>query len=131
MNNRNVTIDEIIQDVIDSQRDLTLEKAVDEYLLAERDLLIESHTCSDSMIDLSVEEDIEDAEIDAFIDASITEDIEGEDNLFEDTLDDCNFYDENDVIEDVEDVLCPYDDIEALLDDDEIDYLIGNNIDIC
>ena len=125
----NTTVDEIIQDVLNSQRDLTVENAVDEYILAEKDLLIEAHTYADSMADLEIDDDMNDAEVDAFIDACITEDIEDEEDLFEDTLGENDFYDDEDVVEDVEDVLCPYEDIEALLDDDEIDSLIANEVD--
>ena len=78
---------------------------------------------------VEIDDDMNDAEVDAFIDACITEDIEDEEDLFEDTLGENDFYDDEDVVEDVEDVLCPYEDIEALLDDDEIDSLIANEVD--
>lgn len=126
-------VDEIIADVLNAQHDLIVEDAVDEYLLAEKDILTEAVTAADRIADLEIDSkysedtkflednDPEKIEIDAFIDASITDDID-EDDLFQDTLDDCDFYDDDEVIEDVEDVLCPYEDIEALCDD-EYDYL--------
>lgn len=126
-------VDEIIADVLNAQHDLIVEDAVDEYLLAEKDILTEAVTAADRIADLEIDSkysedtkflednDPEKIEIDAFIDASITDDID-EDDLFQDTLDDYDFYDDDEVIEDVEDVLCPYEDIEALCDD-EYDYL--------
>ena len=130
---RTPDVDEIIADVLNAQHDLIVEDAVDEYLLAEKDILTEAVTAADRIADLEIDskysedtkfledDDPEKIEIDAFIDASITDDID-EDDLFQDTLDDCDFYDDDEVIEDVEDVLCPYEDIEALCDD-EYDYL--------
>lgn len=128
------SVDEIMADILNAQRNLIVEDAVDEYILAEKDILTEAVTAADRIADLEIDSqykndtkflednDPEKIEIDAFIDASITDDINGEDDLFQDTLDDCDFYDDDEVIEDVEDVLCPYDDIEALCDD-EYDYL--------
>lgn len=131
------TVDEIIKDVLDSRRYLMVEDAVDEIILAERDILTEATTTADKMVDLSIDADYddesnyldEDHELNDFLDSHIDEFIAGEDDLFQDTLDDCDFYDE-DIIEDVEDVLCPYDDIEALLDDGiDIDSMIENDPD--
>lgn len=131
------TVDEIIKDVLDSRRYLMVEDAVDEIILAERDILTEATTTADKMVDLSIDADYddesnyldEDHELNDFLDSHIDEFITGEDDLFQDTLDDCDFYDE-DIIEDVEDVLCPYDDIEALLDDGiDIDSMIENDPD--
>lgn len=128
------SVDEIMADILNAQRNLIVEDAVDEYILAEKDILTEAVTAADRIADLEIDSqyksdtkflednDPEKIEIDAFIDASITDDVNGEDDLFQDTLDDCDFYDDDEVIEDVEDVLCPYDDIEALCDD-EYDYL--------
>ena len=129
-----VSVDEMMADILSSQRDLIVEDAVDEYLLAEKDILIEATTRAGRRADLEIDAEIdgdttflEDGdefkeEVNAMLDAEITEDIEGEDDLFQDTLDDCDFYDDDEVIEDVEDVLCPYDDLGALCDD-EMDYL--------
>lgn len=128
------SVDEIMADILNAQRNLIVEDAVDEYILAEKDILTEAVTAADRIADLEIDSqyksdtkflednDPEKIEIDAFIDASITDDVNGEDDLFQDTLDDCDFYDDDEVIEDVEDVLCPYEDIEALCDD-EYDYL--------
>lgn len=129
-----VSVDEIMADILNAQRNLIVEDAVDEYILAEKDILTEAVTAADRIADLEIDSqyksdtkflednDPEKIEIDSFIDASITDDVNGEDDLFQDTLDDCDFYDDDEVIEDVEDVLCPYEDIEALCDD-EYDYL--------
>jgi hypothetical protein len=129
-----VSVDEIMADILNAQRNLIVEDAVDEYILAEKDILTEAVTAADRIADLEIDSqyksdtkflednDPEKIEIDAFIDASITDDVNREDDLFQDTLDDCDFYDDDEVIEDVEDVLCPYEDIEALCDD-EYDYL--------
>lgn len=135
-----VSVDEMMADIIDAQRLLIVEDAVDEWLLAEKDILTEAVTAADRMADLEIDAKYDDdtqfleddEEVNAFIDAVITDDIAGEDDLFQDTLDDCEFYDDDEVIEDVEDVLCPYEDIEALCDDDTdyIDSLIDGDIDI-
>lgn len=136
---KTASVDEIIEDVMNAQRDLVVENAVDEWLLAEKDILIEATTAADKMADLEIDSGYDnetqfledDEEVNAFIDAEITNDIEGEDDLFQDTLDDCGIDDEDDLIEDIEDVLCPYDDLEALVDDgDDIDSLIDGDIDI-
>lgn len=135
-----VSVDEMMADIIDAQRLLIVEDAVDEWLLAEKDILTEAVTAADRMADLEIDAKYDDEsqfleddeEVNEFIDAVITDDIAGEDDLFQDTLDDCEFYDDDEVIEDVEDVLCPYEDIEALCDDDTdyIDSLIDGDIDI-
>lgn len=136
---RTASVDEIIEDIMNAQRDLVVENAVDEYMLAEIDIMTEATTAADKMVDLAIDSGYDDEsqyleddeEVNEFIDASITGDIEGEDDLFQDTLDDCDFYDDDEVIEDVEDVLCPYDDIEALMDDgDDLDSLIDGDIDV-
>lgn len=136
---KTASVDEIIEDIINAQRDLVVENAVDEWLLAEKDILIEATTAADKMVDLEIDSGYDDEtqfleddeEVNAFIDAEITDDIEGEDDLFQDTLDDCGIDDEDDLIEDIEDVLCPYEDLEALVDDgDDIDSLIDGDIDI-
>lgn len=129
-----ISVDEMMADVLNSMRDLIVEDAVDEYLLAEKDILTEATTRAGRKADLEIDAEIdgdttflEDGdefkeELNAMLDAEITENIEGEDDLFQDTLDDCDFYDDDEVIEDVEDVLCPYEDLEALCDD-EMDFL--------
>lgn len=136
---KTASVDEIIEDVMNAQRNLVIENAVDEWLLAEKDILIEATTAADKMADLEIDSGYDnetqfledDEEINAFIDAEITNDIEGEDDLFQDTLDDCGIDDEDDLIEDIEDVLCPYEDLEALVDDgDDIDSLIDGDVDI-
>lgn len=136
---KTASVDEIIEDIMNAQRNLVVENAVDEWLLAEKDILIEATTAADKMVDLEIDSGYDDEtqfleddeEVNAFIDAEITEDIEGEDDLFQDTLDDCCIDDEDDLIEDIEDVLCPYEDLEALVDDgDDIDSLIDGDIDI-
>ena len=134
-----VSVDQIIEDIMNAQRDLVVENAVDEYLLAERDILTEATTAADKMADLEIDAGYDDEsqfleddeEVNAFIDAEITDSINGEDNLFQDTLDDCGIDDEDDLIEDIEDVLNPYDDLEAFMDDgDDVDSLIDGDIDI-
>ena len=134
---KTASVDEIIEDVMNAQRDLVVENAVDEWLLAEKDILTEATTAADKMADLEIDSGYDDEtqfleddeEVNAFIDAEITDDIEGEDDLFQDTLDDCGIDDEDDLIEDIEDVLCPYEDLEALVDDgDDIDSLIDGDI---
>ena len=136
---KTASVDQIIEDVMNAQRDLVVENAVDEWLLAEKDILTEATTAADKMADLEIDSGYDDEtqfleddeEVNAFIDAEITEDIEGEDDLFQDTLDDCGIDDEDELIEDIEDVLCPYEDLEALVDDgDDIDSLIDGDIDV-
>lgn len=132
-----VSVDQIIEEVLNAQRNLIVENAVDEYLLAEKDIMTEATTAADKMADLEIDAGYDDEtqfleddeDVNAFIDAEITEDID-EDDLFQDTLDDCGIEDEDDLVEDIEDVLCPYDDIEALMDDDDIDSLLDGDIDI-
>ena len=107
---RDVTIDEIITDVMDAGRDLMVENAVDEYLLAERDIMTEATTTADKMVDLSVDAGYDDEsqyleddeEINALLDEEITEDIDGEKDIFQDTIDELN--EDEDMIEDIEDV---------------------------
>ena len=125
---RDVTVDEIITDVMDAGRDLMVENAVDEYLLAERDIMTEATTTADKMVDLSVDAGYDDEsqyleddeEINALLDEEIIEDIDGEEDIFQDTIDELNEEDE-DMIEDIEDILCPYDDLDALIDGESID----------
>lgn len=134
--NYNVTIDEMFTDIMDSKRLLIVEEAVDEYLLAERDIMIESTTAADKMVDISIDAGYDDEsqfleddeEVNAFIDSVITIDIEGEDDdVFQDTIDECD--EDNEMIEDVEDVITDYEDLDELLDEDDIDSLIGNDYD--
>lgn len=125
---RDVTVDEIITDVMDAGRDLMVENAVDEYLLAERDIMTEATTTADKMVDLSVDAGYDDEsqyleddeEINALLDEEIIEDIDGEEDIFQDTIDELN-EDEDIMIEDIEDILCPYDDLDALIDGESID----------
>ena len=49
---KTVSVDEIIEDVLNAQRDLVVENAVDEWILAERDILTEATTSADKMADL-------------------------------------------------------------------------------
>lgn len=130
----NITVDEIIEDVMNANRDLIIETAVDEYLLAEKDILTEATTTADKMVDLAIDAGYDDEtqyleddeEINAFIDSVITDDIEGEDDIFQDTIDDCSTDEE--FIEDVEDVITDFEDLESLVDSDYIDSLIdGDN----
>lgn len=123
------TVAEMIADIIDGQRLLTLEDAVDEYLLAERDILTEATTAADKMVDLHIDAGFDDEsqyleddeEVNAILDAEITEEIDGEEDLFQDTTD--GIEDDEDYVDDVEDVLCPYEDLEALVDDEDMDYI--------
>lgn len=125
--NTTVSVDEMIVDIMNANRDLMVENAVDEYLLAEKAILIEATTIADKMIDLAIDSEYDDEsqyleddeEVNAFLDEDITEDIEGEDDIFQDTIDECN--EDEDLIEDIEDILCPYDDLDALMNDDLLD----------
>lgn len=133
--NYNVSVDEMIVDIMDSKRLLTVEEAVDEYLLAERDILIEANTVADKMVDLSIDAGYDDdsqfleddEEVNAFVDSAITDDIDDEEDIFQDTIDECD--EDNDMIEDLEDVLTDYEDLDELLEDDDIDSLIDGNKD--
>ena len=129
-----VSVDEMVVDIMDSKRLLIVEEAVDEYLLAERDIMIEATTAADKMADLSIDAGYnddsqfleDDEEVNAFVDSAITDDIEGEEDIFQDTIDECDEDDE--MIEDVEDVLTDYEDLDELLEDDDIDSLVdGDN----
>lgn len=129
-----VSVDEMVVDIMDSKRLLVVEEAVDEYLLAERDIMIEATTAADKMADLSIDAGYDDdsqfleddEEVNAFVDSVITDDIEGEEDIFQDTIGECDEDDE--MIEDVEDVLTDYEDLDELLEDDDIDSLIdGDN----
>lgn len=129
-----VSVDEMVVDIMDSKRLLIVEEAVDEYLLAERDIMIEATTAADKMADLSIDAGYDDdsqfleddEEVNAFVDSVITDDIEGEEDIFQDTIGECDEDDE--MIEDVEDVLTDYEDLDELLEDDDIDSLIdGDN----
>lgn len=127
------TVDEIMEDVMNASRDLIVEEAVDEYLLAEKDILSEATTAVDRMLDIAIDEAYDeesqyledDEEINAMLDEEITEDIEGEEDIFQDTIDECD--DGEDMIEDIEDVITDYEDLDSLLDDDDIDSLIGDD----
>ena len=129
-----VSVDEMVVDIMDSKRLLIVEEAVDEYLLAERDIMIEATTAADKMADLSIDAGYDDdsqfleddEEVNAFVDSVITDDIEGEEDIFQDTIGECDEDDE--MIEDVEDVLTDYEDLDELLEDNDIDSLIdGDN----
>lgn len=128
--NCNVSVDEMVVDIMDSKRLLIVEEAVDEYLLAERDIMIEATTAADKMADLSIDAGYDDdsqfleddEEVNAFVDSAITDDIEGEEDIFQDTIDECD--EDDDIIEDIEDVLTDYEDFDELLEDDDIDSLI-------
>nr|DAW47734.1 MAG TPA: hypothetical protein [Caudoviricetes sp.] len=128
--NCNVSVDEMVVDIMDSKRLLIVEEAVDEYLLAERDIMIEATTAADKMADLSIDAGYDDdsqfleddEEVNAFVDSVITDDIEGEEDIFQDTIDECD--EDDDMIEDIEDVLTDYEDLDELLEDDDIDSLI-------
>lgn len=129
-----VSVDEMVVDIMDSKRLLIVEEAVDEYLLAERDIMIEATTAADKMADLSIDAGYDDdsqfleddEEVNSFVDSVITDDIEGEEDIFQDTIGECDEDDE--MIEDVEDVLTDYEDLDELLEDDDIDSLIdGDN----
>ena len=130
----NITVDEIIEDVMNANRDFIIETAVDEYLLAEKDILTEATTTADKMVDLAIDAGYDDEtqyleddeEINAFIDSVITDDIEGEDDIFQDTIDDCS---DEEFIEDVEDVITDFEDLESLVDNDYIDSLIDSDND--
>lgn len=128
------TVAEMIADIIDGQRLLTLEDAVDEYLLAERDILTEATTAADKMVDLHVDAGFDDEsqyleddeEVNAILDAEITEEIDGEEDLFQDTTD--GIEEDEDYVDDIEDVLCPYEDLEAMIADEDsayVDQLLG------
>ena len=130
-----VSVDEMVVDIMDSKRLLIVEEAVDEYLLAERDIMIEATTAADKMADLSIDAGYDDdsqfleddEEVNAFVDSAITDDIEGEEDIFQDTIDECD--EDDDIIEDIEDVLTDYEDLDELLEDDDIDSLIDGDED--
>lgn len=123
-----MSVDEIITNIMNAGRDLIVEDAVDEYLLAERDIMIEATTAADKMVDLSIDSGFDDEsqyleddeEINAMLDEDIAEDIPGEDDIFQNTIDELN--EDEDMIEDIEDILCPYDDLDALIDGEQ-DYV--------
>lgn len=133
--NCNVSVDEMVVDIMDSKRLLIVEEAVDEYLLAERDIMIEATTAADKMADLSIDAGYDDdsqfleddEEVNAFIDSVITDDIDGEEDIFQDTIDECD--EDDNMIEDIEDVLTDYEDLDELLEDDDIDSLIDGDED--
>lgn len=133
--NCNVSVDEMVVDIMDSKRLLIVEEAVDEYLLAERDIMIEATTAADKMADLSIDAGYDDdsqfleddEEVNAFVDSAITDDIEGEEDIFQDTIDECD--EDDDIIEDIEDVLTDYEDLDELLEDDDINSLIDGDED--
>lgn len=123
------TVDEMIADIMDGQRLLALEDAVDEYLLAEKDILTEATTAADKMVDLHIDAGFDDEtqyleddeEVNALLDAEITEEIDGEEDLFQNTTD--GIENDEDYVDDVEDVLCPYEDLEAMIADEDSDYV--------
>lgn len=128
--NYDISVDEIVADIIDAKRFLVVEESVDEYLLAEKDIMTEATTTADKMVDLHIDANVDDEsqyleddeEVNAFLDSHIEEDIEGEGDLFQNTIEELN--DDEELIEDVEDVITDYDDLEDLLDDDDIDSLM-------
>lgn len=131
------TVDEMIADIMDGQRLLTLEDAVDEYLLAEKDILTEATTTTDKMVDLHIDAGFDDEsqyleddeEVNAILDAEITEEIDGEEDLFQDTTD--GIEEDEDYVDDIEDVLCPYEDLEAMIADEDsayVDQLISDQL---
>ena len=131
------TVDEMIADIMDGQRLLTLEDAVDEYLLAEKDILTEATTTADKMVDLHIDAGFDDEsqyleddeEVNAILDAEITEEIDGEEDLFQDTTD--GIEEDEDYVDDIEDVLCPYEDLEAMIADEDsayVDQLISDQL---
>lgn len=131
------TVAEMIADIIDGQRLLTLEDAVDEYLLAERDILTEATTAADKTVDLHIDAGFDDEsqyleddeEVNAILDAEITEEIDGEEDLFQDTTD--GIEEDEDYVDDIEDVLCPYEDLEAMIADEDsayVDQLISDQL---
>ena len=87
-------VDPIIADIINAQRDLIVEDAVDEWLLAEQDILTEATTAADKMVDLHIDAGMDDEsqyleddeEVNALLDEEITEDIEGEDDVFQSSV---------------------------------------------
>lgn len=123
------TVDEMVADVMDGARLLIVEDAVDEYMLAERDLLEEATTTADKMVDLHIDAGYDDEsqyleddeDVNALLDGDITEEIEGEDDLFDDTTD--GIEDDPDYVDDVEDVMCPYEDLEAMVADEDLAYV--------
>ena len=127
-----ISVDVIIEDVMNAKRDLIVEEAVDEYLLAEQSLLQEATTSAGRMVDLATEGEYDDEsqyleddeEINAMLDEEITDDIEGEDDIFQDTIDEL---DDNEDFEgiDIEDET-DYEDIDSYLEDDDIDALIDS-----
>lgn len=128
----NVSVDEIIEDVMNASRYLIVEEAVDEYLLAEKDILTEATTAADKMADLEIDAGYDDEsqfleddeEVKAFIDSVITDDIEGEEDIFQDTIDEYNEGEE--FSEDIEDET-DYEDLDSYFEDDDIDSLIDSN----
>ena len=133
----NNSIDEITADIINSARMMIVENAVDEYILAEHDIMIESTTTADKMTDLHIDAGYDDEtqyleddeEINAFIDACITSNIEGEENEFQDTIEECD-PDDPCMCLDVEDVISDCDDLESFVDQYDLDSLINDTLDI-
>lgn len=122
-----VSVDEIIADVMNASRDLIVENAVDEYLLAEKDILTEATTAADKMCDLAIDANYDDEsqfleddeEVNAFIDDYITDDIPDEEDIFQDTLDECD----GDFDGDIEDET-DFEDLDSYFEGDELDSLI-------
>jgi hypothetical protein len=119
----------MVAEIMAAQRFLIVENAVDEYLLAEQDILTEATTAADKMVDLHIDAGFDnesqyledDEEINEMLDEEITETIDGEEDLFQDTTD--GIEDDEDYVDDVEDVLCPYNDLEALISDEDTKYI--------
>lgn len=125
-----VSVDEIIADVMNASRDLIVENAVDEYLLAEKDILTEATTAADKMCDLAIDANYDDEsqfleddeEVNAFIDDYITDDIPDEEDIFQDTLDECD----GDFDGDIEDET-DFEDLDSYFEGDELDSLIEDD----
>jgi len=123
------SVNEMVAEIMAAQRFLIVENAVDEYLLAEQDILTEATTAADKMVDLHIDAGFDnesqyledDEEINEMLDEEITETIDGEEDLFQDTTD--GIEDDEDYVDDVEDVLCPYNDLEALISDEDTKYI--------
>lgn len=136
MSYNDITVDTIIEDVMNSRRDLIVEKAVDEWLLAEHDIMISAVTEADKMTDLAIDAEYDDEsqyleddeEVNALLDEVIDGEynIEDEDDIFQDTIDELDEEDEFEGI-DIEDET-DYEDIDSYFDDDDLDALMDEDI---
>ena len=108
--------------------DMSVDEIIADVMNAGRDIMTEATTAADKMVDLSIDSGFDDEsqyleddeEINAMLDEDIDEDIPGEDDIFQNTIDELN--EDEDMIEDIEDILCPYDDLDALIDGEQ-DYV--------